>query len=147
MDFVPLAAALALTWKLVDFVKQLRVRDWNAAVTQAAVWVAGVLVIWLLASTDFASGIKIGSMVLSHLNGASLVLVGLSVGASGSVAYDFKRALDGSDSAAQPALVTGAVPIVPPPTVASDVATTHRKSAPRKKAAVAPTSPGTDAAP
>lgn len=119
MDFVPLVAALALTWKIVDFIKQLRVRDWNAAVTQAAVWVAGVLVIWLLAGTDFASGVKIGNMVLSHLNAASLVLVGLSVGASGSVAYDFKRALDGSDSAAQPALLSGAVPVVPPPTVIS----------------------------
>lgn len=122
MPFVPLVAALALAWKLVDFVKQLRVRDWNAVVTQAAVWVAGIVVVFLLANTDFASGIKIGDMVLSDLNAASLILVGLSVGASASVGYDLKRSLDNTDSAAQPALVTGEVPVVPPPTVDVDAA-------------------------
>lgn len=125
MPFVPLVAALALAWKLVDFIKQLRVRDWNAVVTQAAVWAAGVLVVFLLAGTDFASGIKIGDMVLSNLNAASLILVGLSVGSSASVGYDLKRSLDNTDSAAQPSLVTGEVPIVPPPTIPAELIGTH----------------------
>jgi hypothetical protein len=118
VGFVPLAAALALVWKLVDWAKALRVRDWNAVLTQLAVWVAGVFVIWLLASTDFAAGVKIGSMALSRLNFASLVLLGMSIGSSGSVAYDFKRAFDNTDSAAQPSLLPASTPASdgPPPT-------------------------------
>lgn len=113
MDFAPLVVALALVWKLVDFAKACRVRDIDAIVSQLAVWVAGVIVIFLLAATDFASGVKIGSLNLDALNAASLVLLGLSIGSTGSVAYDFKRAFDGSDSAAQPSLVTGLVPAPP----------------------------------
>jgi hypothetical protein len=125
MEFVPLLAALALAWKIVDWLKLLRVKDWNGVVTQAAVWGAGVLVIFLLAQSDFSSGITIGDMNLDALNGWSLVLVGLCIGASGSVGYDFKRAFDRSDSAAMPSLVTGEVPIVPPPTVDSDTSTAY----------------------
>lgn len=120
MEFVPMLAALALAWKIVDWLKQLRVRDWNAVVTQTAVWGAGVLVVFLLAHSDFASGITVGDLNLDALNGWSLALVGLNIGSLGSVAYDYKRALDSSDSAAQPSLVTGDVPVVPPPTVDAD---------------------------
>lgn len=118
MEFVPLLAALAFAWKLVDWLKQLRVRDWNAIVTQFAVWVAGVFVVFLLAHSDFGHAIDtFGGVPLDLLNGWSLLLVGLTVGSSASVGYDFRRSFDNSDSAAQPSLVTGDVPIVPPPTV------------------------------
>lgn len=116
MDFAPLLVAVALIWKLVDFAKALRVRDIDAIGTQLSVWIAGVVVTFLLAATDFASGITIGDLNLDALNWASLLLLGLSIGSTGSVAYDFKRALDSSDSAAQPSLVTGQVPLVPPVT-------------------------------
>lgn len=120
MDFLPLLSAIALMWKIVDFVKHVRVRDINAVVTQLAVWGAGVLVTFLLAGSDFAEGVSIGDTTLGALNAASVVLVGLCLGASASVGYDFKRSLDNSDSAAQPALVTGEVPITPPMVVDSD---------------------------
>lgn len=114
MDFAPLLAALALAWKIVDLAKQVRVRDINAVVTQLVSWAAGVFVIFLLAHTDFASGVRVGSTHLNLLNGWSLVLVGLTVASLGSVTYDFKRAIDGTDSAAQPALVSGLVPVTSP---------------------------------
>lgn len=120
MDFVPLAATVALLWKVVDTAKLVRVRDVNAVVTQAVTWGAGVLLAFLLAATDFADGIPIGDMHLGHLNAASLILVGLSLGSSASVAYDFKRAIDRTDSAAMPTLVTGLVPLTPPAVVDSD---------------------------
>jgi hypothetical protein len=104
-SFVPLVAALALVWKIVDFAKQVRVGDMNAVVTQAVTWVAGVVVVFILANSDFGNGIQVAHSSLGHLNGWSLVLVGLTVASSGSVGYDFKRALDSSDSAAQPSLV------------------------------------------
>lgn len=107
MTFAPLLAALALMVKLVDFAKYLRARDVNGIVTQLSVWVAGIIVIFLLAASDFASGVPIGDLKLDAMNAASLVLVGLTISSSGSVVYDFKRAADGSDSAATPQLVTG----------------------------------------
>lgn len=123
MDFAPLVAALALAWKIVDFLKAVRVRDVNAVFTQATAWGAGVLVIFLLAATDFASGVRVGDTNLDALNTPSLILVGLTVASAGSVLYDYKRAIDNTDSAAQPSLVTGDVPVVPPRTVPADAAT------------------------
>lgn len=103
MDFAPLLAAIALIWKIVDFVKYLRARNSEAVVTQAAVWFAGVGVIFLLAATDFASAINVGDLSLGTLNAASLILLGLSVGSSASVLVDVKKAVDNTDSAAVPA--------------------------------------------
>lgn len=99
MEFIPFVAALAFAWKLVDFIKYLSNKDTNGAITQLAVWGSGVIAVFLLASTDFAAGISVGDLPVSSLNWASLVLVGLSVGSSGSVAFDFKKALDREDSA------------------------------------------------
>lgn len=113
-DFVPLAAAIALAWKLVDFVKFVRARDTNGIVTQLAVWVAGVVVVFLLAATDFADGIAIGDKALGSMNAASLLFIGLGfVGSSASVIYDFKRARDNTDTAATPMLVPTSEPTVP----------------------------------
>lgn len=105
MDFAPLLVAAALIWKLVDFVKFVKAKDINAVTTQLAVWVAGVVVIFLLAATDFASGVTIGDKNLDSLNAASLLLLGLSMGSTASVFVDAKKAVDGTDSAAVPALL------------------------------------------
>lgn len=107
MDFIPLVAAVALIWKIVDFVKYVRARHTDAVITQAAVWAAGVLVMLLLANTDFASEVAIAGTQLGNLNWASLVLIGLSVGSSASVLVDAKKAVDNSDSAAVPSLYVG----------------------------------------
>lgn len=112
-SFVPLVAALALIWKIIDFAKQVRVKDVDAVVTQVVTWVAGIVVVFILANSDFGDGIRVANNLLGHLNGWSLLLVGLTVSSSGSVAYDFKRAIDHGDSAAQPSLVSGAQPVLP----------------------------------
>lgn len=107
MPFVPLVAALALVTKLVDFGKYLTARNINGAVTQLVAWGAGIGAFFLLSRTDFASGITIGDLSLSTLNGASLILVGMSVASVGSLAIDFKQARDNTDTAAKPALLPG----------------------------------------
>lgn len=109
MEFVPLVAALALALKIVDLAKYAMARDVNSVVTQLVTWVAGVVVILLLAQTDFASGISIGDLALSEVNLASQILLGLTVAASGSVVYDFKKAVDRTDSARTPSLMSGHV--------------------------------------
>lgn len=102
MDFAPLLVAAALIWKIVDFVKYLRARDVDSCITQASVWLAGVVVVFLLAATDYASGIRIGDLDLDALNGWSLLLLGLSMGSTASVFVDAKKAVDNTDSAAVP---------------------------------------------
>lgn len=105
MDFVPALAMIALIWKVVDFFKGITNKDWNAVITQLVVWGAGVAVVVLYAQTVWSAGIAIGDQTLATLNFASLVAVGLAAGAAASTAFDLKKALDGSDSAAQPKLM------------------------------------------
>lgn len=100
MDFVPLVAAVALIWKAVDFVRYLRARDIDSALTQAVVWVVGVLVAFLLAGTNWAGSIVIGDVQVGDMTWQSLVLIGLSLGSSASALVDFKKAVDNTDSAA-----------------------------------------------
>lgn len=108
MEFAPLIVAVALIWKIVDFVQFLRVGDKDSAITQAGVWIAGVVVILLLSATDFASGIQVADYSLGSLNVASLILLGLSVGSTASAVVDVKKAIDNTDSAA----VTAPAPTV-----------------------------------
>lgn len=107
MDFVPLLAALALVVKIIDFVKSLKNGDANGILTQAVTWVAGVGVLFLLAASDFGGGVEVAGYTLDSLNSFSLVLLGLSVSSTGSLAFDFKKSFDNTDSAA-------VTPLIPP---------------------------------
>jgi hypothetical protein len=120
MEAFGLAAAAALIQKVVDFVKLVSVRDKDAIVAQLETWLAGFGVIWLLAQANFAERTNIGSQDLGEINMAGLVLLGLTGGSVASVLYDFKRAVDRTDSAAMPAIVTGNIPLVPPAVVDTD---------------------------
>jgi hypothetical protein len=106
MEFAPLALLGALVYKFVDFLKFCRVKDWNSAGTQAVAWLAGILAITLFANSDFSAGIDLGGRSLGSLNFVSQVIVGLSATSLFSAFYDFKRAIDGTDSAKTPALIT-----------------------------------------
>jgi hypothetical protein len=104
MDFVPLLAMAALVVTVINFLKYARTRDWNAAATQVSVWVGGVVVVWLVANTDWADTLVFGDIALSDMNAASLVFFGVSVGAIGSVGHEVVKAVDNSDSAHKPPL-------------------------------------------
>ena len=106
MDFVPLLAALALVVKIIDFVKAAKNGDANGIVTQLTTWVAGVAVVFLLAASDFGTGIDVAGYTLDGLNNFSLVLLGLSISSSGSLAFDFKKSFDNTDSAAVTPLIS-----------------------------------------
>jgi hypothetical protein len=101
MEFAVLAA---LALKVTDFLKYLTNRHWNSAITQGTVWLAGVLVVFLGASADLTAGIEVFGSALGDIDAASLLLLGLGLGSTGSVAYDFKAALDNSDTAITPSL-------------------------------------------
>lgn len=112
MEFVPWVAFAALVLSVINFGKMVRGGDTNGALTQLTVWIAGIVVVMLVAQTDFADGIAFGDRPLSVLNFASQVFIGLSVGGGATTLVEFKKALDGSDSAKKPNLFTNDHPNV-----------------------------------
>lgn len=106
MEFAPLALLGALVYKFVDFLKFVKVKDWNSSGTQAVAWLAGVLAITLFANSDFSTGIDFGGRSLASLNFVSQVVIGLSATSLFSAFYDVKRALDNTDSAKTPPLIS-----------------------------------------
>ncbi len=119
MEFAPLAFLGALVYKFVDFLKFVKAKDWNAAGTQLVAWAAGIVAITLFANSDFAAGIDLGGRSLDSLNFVSQVIVGLSATSLFSSFYDVKRAIDNTDSARTPALISEATPVLTKPGVNS----------------------------
>jgi hypothetical protein len=108
MEFLPVVAMAALILKLIDFLRYCRAADVNGITTQLAAWIAGVLVVLLVAQTDWADGISIGDMSLGTLGFWSLVFYGLSAGSTASFVKDTLKAVDNSNTAAIPVLVPAA---------------------------------------
>lgn len=105
MPFVPLLAMASLVFTLITFLKSITNAKWSAALTQVIAWFSGVAIINLGAHTDYAEGIKFGATALSALNGWSLLLIGLVFSSMAGVLNDVKKAIDSTDSAAQPPLL------------------------------------------
>lgn len=103
--FIPAVAMFALIKKFIDFTKYVVNRDLNGSVTQLVVWGAGVLAVWLYAQTDWADTISFAGLTLAKMNMGSLVALGLGLGSTASVATDFIKSRDDSDSASMPPLV------------------------------------------
>lgn len=103
--FIPAVAMAALIFKVMDFLKNLTNKNWNSVVTQLITWVSGVVVVVLYAQTSWADQFGFADEVLSKMNFASLIAVGLGAASFSSVAYDFKKARDNTDSAMQPRLL------------------------------------------
>lgn len=105
MEFVPVVAMAALTLKVIDFLRYLRAGDMNGVLTQLAAWIAGVLVVLLVAQTNWSDGIAIGDMNLAALGIWSQIFFGLSAGSGASFIKDTLKAVDNTNSAAIPILV------------------------------------------
>lgn len=105
MEFVPALAMAALTLKCIDFLRYLRAADVNGVFTQLAAWIAGVIVVILVAQTDWADGIGVGDMNLASLNIWSLIFYGLAAGSSASVVKDVLKSVDNANTSAIPTLV------------------------------------------
>lgn len=103
-----LGAVLApLTAKATSFIKALSARQWRDAVTQALAWAVGIASVWLAAqATEYTGHLVLvsGGPPLSQTGMASLALIGTAVGSLGSLVVDFRKAIDGSDSAKEPPL-------------------------------------------
>lgn len=105
MEFLPVVAMTTLTLKLVDFIRYLRAGDINGVTTQLAAWLAGVLVVFLVAQTAWAAGIAVGDMRLSTLGLWSQVFVGLTASSGAGFLNDIRKAVDNTTTAAIPRLI------------------------------------------
>lgn len=105
MEFVPAVAMIALILKVVDLLKGITNKDRNAVSTILATWIAAVVAVALYAQTTWAGALEFGGQTLDKMNWASVLALGLGLGASAGATFDFKKALDNSDSAKTPPLV------------------------------------------
>ena len=109
MEQVSVLVALAFAVnKVVSTVKDATNRQWNGVITQVAVWVLAFLAIVLAAHSQLTQNLPLPGvgLPLSTLDWPSQVLLALFAGSTGSVVFDFKKAFDSTDSAAEPTLLT-----------------------------------------
>lgn len=104
-DFSSLAIIGLMTWTAVAFLKHLRAKAYNDAITLVVILVVAVAVTCLLAASDFGAGVKVGEFSLADVNFASKVLVGYGASSVLRAIYEGKKAVDSSTSAAEPKLL------------------------------------------
>lgn len=105
MEFIPTVAMAALILKVLDFLRYAANRDLNGVVTQITAWVAGVVVVCLVAQTTWAAGIPLGGMPLSKLGFWSQVFAGLTVASTASFGKDIIKSVDNQNTAKIPTLL------------------------------------------
>lgn len=110
MPLVPLVALGTVVFSFVNVLKFASARQWNAVVTQLIAWAAGIAGVFLAGATQFASGIAVGDVSLSNLNGSSKLFLGLIATSLLSTVNEIKKAIDATDSAATPPLLPNADP-------------------------------------
>lgn len=110
MPAFPAIVVSTLVIKFLGLIKAVTNRDVNSAVTILGAWAAGAGALFLAGATVWShtKGFDIGGFTLSDLDGPSKFVAGAMLGSTGSVVYDVKKALDGTDSASEPKLLPGA---------------------------------------
>ena len=110
MEFVPILAIGALTKKLVDLIKAVRSKDWNAVLTLLVVAASGVVAVLVAAQTNWANSITLGELPLAQLSLASQIFVGVSVASFGALfGYDIPMQIDRSVTTSRRSLTTGKI--------------------------------------
>jgi hypothetical protein len=95
--------------KLVDFIKYARNGDWNGVLTLLTGWAAGLIAVALFVRTQWADEIRVGNETLEQLSTWSKVVFAFAASSVAAVLYDFKKAIDNTDTASTPKLQGGDV--------------------------------------
>lgn len=111
-EFVPTVALATLVIAVINFLKYVRNADVNGALTQLSAWVAGVAAVMIAAHTDWAGELVFGTVSLHEANAWSQLFVGLTVASAGSFLVELRKALDNTDSAVKPPLITSTGTVV-----------------------------------
>lgn len=97
-----LAGVVALAKKVVDMATWARNGNWDALVKTFVAVAAAVLFTFLLAATEFADFVSFAvgdsQFVLSALDGATVLYLGVSLGAITAFGVDGLKALDNTSS-------------------------------------------------
>lgn len=115
MSFTPLLALGTLVFTFVNFLKACSAlvqtgvsrQTLNPVITQLIAWIAGVAGVMIAAHTQFAADISFGRQTLGTMNMWTQVFMGLIATSMLSTINELKKAIDHSDSAKTPGLVTG----------------------------------------
>jgi hypothetical protein len=107
MEVFTAASLAALVVKFTSLIKYVSAADVRAAVTQVLTWVAGVVAVAIAAQADVSASLTVfGTQVLGDLDFWSQLLAGIALASAGSLTFDFRKAVDGTDSAKEPDLGT-----------------------------------------
>jgi len=104
---IALAALGFFASKLLEMVKYVRAKDWNAAITLLSLWFVGIIVVTVAAHNELTEDVILPqtTIPLGELGAVALGFLGMILTSLVSVTYDFKKAIDSSDSAKQPPLI------------------------------------------
>jgi hypothetical protein len=108
MEALGAAGLTALVWKVVDFIKFVANKDWNAAVTQGLTWLSSVIISFLAREAAALGDFEVFGQPLAELDWAAVLLFALGLGSSASGVYEFKKAIDNTDGARTPSLLPNA---------------------------------------
>src|SRR4051812_14240395 len=103
-DLTSLVALGTVVFTLTNFVRFALATDWPSVVSQVFAWAAGVVASLVVAHTDLADAFEIGSKNLGSVGAFDQILVGLAAASSISIVYQFKQAVDQTDSARVPSM-------------------------------------------
>lgn len=94
--------------KIIELIKYLRARDTNGAVTLLSIHITGVLVMLVAAEAEITETLVIPGMTqaIGTIDLLSVIFIGLVFSSLTSKLYDFQKAVDNSDSAVQPSLLS-----------------------------------------
>ena len=105
MEALTLAAIAALALKATSLLKYLAAGAFRQSLETVVPWVAGFVILLIAAQADVAAGVVVfGDRTLGSLDVWSLLIAGTTLGATGSVVYDVKSAIDNTDTAKEPPL-------------------------------------------
>lgn len=96
---------VAIIAKVTDFVKYATnaATERRAIATQLLVWAGAVAVVFLYSASDFGS-FEVGGVRIDDMVWPTKVILGVAAGSAASVATDYRKAFDGSDTAKVPSL-------------------------------------------
>jgi len=96
----------AFILKLVDLVKYVVKGDANGIVTLLLTWIVGFAAVQIFIETQWGDEVKIGDETLDQLSTMSKIVFGLVAPAIAALLYDAKKAVDNSDTAKSPRLLS-----------------------------------------
>lgn len=101
MEFAPLVVAAAMVTSGAALVKDILGGQARKAVTFLLTYLVALGITFALRASDFASGVTLGEHTLDGLNVASVFLAAFAVMSLARVVYEFKKAVDASDTAVE----------------------------------------------